>query len=80
MSVDAGSPLAREWAREEIEKLNRLDMAELEADERETQYRVILIYADDTIGDLTISESELLPSIENIENKGTRIVFVEERS
>ena len=39
MSVDAGSPLAREWAREEIEKLNRLDMAELEADERETQYR-----------------------------------------
>ena len=33
MSVDAGSPLAREWAREEIEKLNRLELAELRADE-----------------------------------------------
>ncbi len=30
MSVDAGSPLAREWAREEIKKLARLDLAELE--------------------------------------------------
>lgn len=30
MSVDAGSPLGREWAREEIDKLNRLDLAELE--------------------------------------------------
>jgi len=33
MSVDAGSPLAREWAREEIKKLQRADLAELEADE-----------------------------------------------
>ena len=32
MSVDAGSPLAREWAREEIKKLQRADLAELEAD------------------------------------------------
>jgi len=31
VSVDAGSPLAREWAREEIKKLHRLDIAELEA-------------------------------------------------
>ena len=31
MSVDAGSPLAREWAREEIKKLQRADLAELEA-------------------------------------------------
>lgn len=30
MSVDAGSPLAREWAREEIKKLQRADLAELE--------------------------------------------------
>ena len=30
MSVDAGSPLAREWAREEIKKLKRADLAELE--------------------------------------------------
>ena len=29
MSVDAGSPLAREWAREEIKKLQRADLAEL---------------------------------------------------
>ena len=35
MSVNAGSQLAKEWAREEIEKLNRLDMAELEMWERE---------------------------------------------
>lgn len=33
MSVDAGSPLAREWAREEIQKLSRLDMVEMECDE-----------------------------------------------
>lgn len=33
MSVDAGSPLAREWTREEIKKLHRLELAELEADE-----------------------------------------------
>ena len=30
MSVDAGAPLAREWAREEIKKLARLDLVELE--------------------------------------------------
>lgn len=35
MSVDAGSSLAREWAEEERKKLFRLELAELEYDERE---------------------------------------------
>lgn len=34
MSVNAGSPLAREWAREEIKKLQLLDLYELMEDER----------------------------------------------
>ena len=37
MLVDAGSALAREWARDEIKKLNRLDLAELEAQEKKCE-------------------------------------------
>lgn len=34
MSVNRGSPLAREWAREEIKKLQLLDLYELMEEER----------------------------------------------
>lgn len=79
MSVNAGSPLAREWAREEIEKLSRLDMAELDHDEQ-VKYKAVMMYDDDSLALLRLTEAEVLSYLARKETGIGKIIHIEEVS
>lgn len=80
MSVNSGSPLAREWAREEIDKLNRLERADIVNDERKTMYKVVMMYDDDSLALLKWTEAEVLSFLARKESTIGKIIFVEELS
>ncbi len=77
MSVNAGSPLAREWAREEIEKFNRLDLAEMDSDAN-SRYRIVVMKGDYTLALKIVSEGALLSYLARNTTAIGKIIFVEE--